>query len=356
MRARRVFVWLLAISIGGVGSGSAQEFVFPSGLAIAPDGSIIVADRGAHYVFRIDPETGDTRAIIGTGVEGFEGDGGPASGAVLRNPEWVEFDAGGNLYLADRGNHRVRFVDAETGIIRTIVGTGEYASTGDGGPATEAAITNPFGLELDAAGNLYLWDTETHRIRRVDRETGVIATVVGTGERGFSGDGGPGTEATTYRPHNGRFDARGRLVFGDSFNQRIRRWDPATRVIETIGGTGERGSSPEGTHVRDAAFSFFGAMVFAPDGDLIFTSLDGRILRVDSDSGLLSVVAGTGEVGYAGDGGLATEARLATPYGLAISESGDLYFSDAGNAAVRVIEADTGIVRTLSTGVGPGLF
>ncbi|MDX1393823.1 MAG: hypothetical protein R3195_05510 [Gemmatimonadota bacterium] len=329
----------------------AQDFVFPSGLTFAPDGSLIMADRGAHYVFRIDPETGRTEAIVGTGVSGFAGDGGPASEAVVSAPEWVEFDPDGNLILADRANHRVRLIEAETGVIRTIVGTGREESTGDGGPATEASITNPFGLELDAAGNLFIWDTEAHRIRRVDAETGVITTVVGTGEQGFSGDGGPGTRATMFRPHNGRFDADGRLVFGDSFNQRIRRWDPESGVIETIAGIGEQGSSPHGTPANDAMFMYFGAMVFEPDGDLVFTSLDARILRIDADTWTLDVVAGTGENGYSGDGGPALEAELQTPYGLARGPDGDLYFSDASNGAVRVIDGATGVIRTLSTGV-----
>lgn len=347
---RGLIAGLVVATAGPGDAGATQAFVFPSGLAQAPDGHLVMADRGAHLVFRIDPATGATSVLAGTGEAGFSGDGGPATEATLRNPEWVVFDADGDLYLADRGNHRVRRIDAGTGIIETIAGTGEYASAGDGGPAVEAALTNPFGLALDARGVLYIFDTESHLIRRVDPGTGVIETVVGTGEQGFSGDGGPGTGATTYRPHNGVLDAAGRLVFGDSFNQRIRRWDPATGVIETIAGTGEQGFSPAGTPALEAWFSWFGAMRIAPDGDLVFTSLDQRILRIDADTDRLEVVAGTGEGGFSGDGGPAADARLDTPYGLALAPNGDLYFSDAGNRRIRVIEAATGMIRTLAGG------
>lgn len=352
-RVGRILGLAVALSVSVPALLGAQQFVFPSGLTFAPDGSLVLADRGAHYVFRIDPESGETRVVAGTGESGFSGDGGPANRATLSAPEWIGFDSDGHLILADRANHRIRRIDAETGIITTIAGTGAYESTGDGGPAKLAAITNPFGLEFDSAGNLFLWDTESHRIRRIDAETGIITTVIGTSEQGFSGDGGPGTRATMFRPHNGRFDTQGRLVFGDSFNQRIRRWDPETGVIETIAGRGEQGSSPAGADARSAAFMYFGAMAFTPEGDLIFTSLDARILRIDADTWTLGVVAGTGEGGFAGDGGPATRAMIQTPYGLALAPNGDLYFSDASNGRVRMIDAETGIIRTLSTGVTP---
>lgn len=342
--------WLALLALGPLPCDAQRAFVSPAGLSIAPDGAVVLADRGAHLVFRIDAETGETAIIAGTGEEGFSGDGGPATAARLRNPEWVAFDTDGNLYVADRGNHRVRRIDGRTGVIETVAGTGEQASTGDGGPAIRAALTNPFGLVLDAEGDLFIFDTEAHRIRRVDRDTGIIDTVIGTGEQGFSGDGGPGTGAAVFRPHNGVFDDRGRLVFGDSFNQRIRRWDPATGRIETIAGTGEQGSAPAGTPAAEASFTFFGALAWTPAGDLALTSLDHRILRIGADDGRLWVLAGTGEGGYAGDGGPAVEARIATPYGLAIDAAGTVYFADMGNRRVRVVDAADGTIRTLAGG------
>jgi trimeric autotransporter adhesin len=322
-------------------------FVFPSGLTLSPAGDIILADRGAHRVFRIDPKTGRTSVLAGTGTAAFSGDGGSPLAADLRNPEWVEFDRAGNLYLADRGNHRVRKIDAAAKTIVTVAGTGAFEASGDGESALSAGLTNPFGLTLDRDGNLYIFDTEIHAIRRVDAKTGVIQTVVGNWKHGFGGDGGRGTAAMLYRPHNGVFDSGGRLVFGDSFNQRIRRWDPATGVITTTAGTGERGSSPNGTPAAEARFTFFGAMAFGQQDQLVFTSLEHRVLAIGTDN-TVRVLAGTGQQGYSGDGAAATSAQLNTPYGLAIADNGDVFVADAGNRAIRRIDARTRIISTIA--------
>lgn len=321
----------------------------PSGLTLDAAGNVIVADREAHVVFRIDARTGAVTVIAGTGTAGWSGDGGPARQARLRNPEWVEFDARGNLFLADRGNHVVRRIDP-AGRISHVAGTGASGQAGDGGPAATAAMTNPFGLTLDRGGNLFVFDTEVHAIRRIDAASGVITTVIGNQQRGFSGDGGPATQARLYRPHNGVFDRDGSLVFGDSFNQRIRRWDPATGIITTIAGTGDQGISPDGTAASGARFTYFGAMAIDREGNLVFTSLDHRILRLDRTTGILRVIAGTGAAGFSGDDGPAREAQLNIPYGLAIAANGDLVFSDAGNSRVRRIDGATGIIRTIAGG------
>lgn len=340
----------IAVSLAlGTSLGQAQEFRMPSGLAITAEGMLILADRSAHYVFEIDPSTGETRVIAGTGEGGFSGDGGPALEAQLRNPEWVEVDTEGNIVLADRGNHRVRRIERGSGVITTLVGDGQNATLGDGGPARGASLTYPFGLVLDAHDNVFVFDTESHQIRRVDADSRVITRVVGSGEEGFDGDG-PATEAAMFRPHNGRFDAEGRLVFGDSFNQRVRRWDPSTGLIETIAGSGEQGSVEDGTAWMEASFMYFGAMVFDSDGDLLFTSLDNRILRLDAESGTVRIEAGLVEGGYSGDGGPATQAQFNLPYGLARGVDGTLYVADANNSVVRAIDPD-GVVRTISRGV-----
>ena len=312
----------------------APAFRFPSGLTMDPSGNLILADRGAHYVFRIDVKTGAVTVVAGTGQPGFSGDGGPAREAMLRNPEWVEFGPNGDLYLADRGNHRVRRIDAKTGVITTIAGTGVQAHSGDGGPAGKAGLTNPFGLTLDGAGHLFIFDTEAHCIRRVDAQTGVITTVIGSTARGFSGDGGPATKATLQRPHNGLFDEQGRLVFGDSFNQRIRRWDPKTGTITTIAGSGEQGSAVDGAAAAQAPFMYFGAMVYDSDGNLIFTSLDNRILMIEAATDKVRVLAGSGE--------------FSTPYGLVRGANGDLFVADAENRRVRRIDGRTGAIHTLA--------
>lgn len=322
---------------------------FPSGVALDSAGNIFVADRNAHVVFRIDARTNDMTVFAGTGLAGRSGDGGPARTARLRSPEWLEFDAQGNLILADRGNHVIRKID-RAGIITHVAGTGAQAQSGDGGPAATAEMTNPFGLTLDRQGNIFFFDTEVHAIRRIDARTGVVTTVVGNKQQGFAGDGGPATQAMLYRPHNGVFDRDGSLIFGDSFNQRVRRWDPSTGRIETIAGTGEQGTSPDGTPARQAKFTFFGGMVVDRAGDLLITGLDHRIMKLDRRAGVLRVVAGTGTAGFSGDGGPATAAQFSTPYGIALARNGDIIISDAGNARVRRIDASTGVIRTIGSG------
>lgn len=323
-----------------------QSFVFPSGILITRSGDILVADRGAHRVFQVSP-SGSKTTIIGSGTAGFSGDGGLAMDAVVNGPEWLALAPDGDLILADRGNHRVRRIDVTTGTITTIAGNGELAHSGDGSPAIRAGITNPFGLLFDGSGRLLIFDTESHTIRRVDLASGVISTVIGNTRQGYAGDGGPGVNAELYRPHNGVLDSAGRLVFGDSFNQRIRRWDPHTGVITTIAGSGVQGAAADGSPARTAPFTFFGAMVYDREGRLVFTSLDHRILAIDRQ-GVIRVVAGTGTRGFSGDGGPARSAELNTPYGLAIASNGDLVFADAGNRRIRRIDARTGVISTVA--------
>lgn len=326
---------------------------FPAGLALAPDGSIAVADRRANQVFRLDPVTGDLEVIAGTGAAGFSGDGASAVEAELQHPDWVAYAPDGDLLIADTRNHRIRRVDAATGRISTIAGSGENRSAGDGGPAREASLTNPYGVMADTAGHIYVFDTEAHSIRRIDATTGVIRTVVGTGAAGFAGDGGGGREASLTRPHNGIVDSRGRVTFGDSFNHRIRRWDPRTNRVETLAGSGAEGVSPAGTPAGEAEFTYFGGLLEEPDGSLIYTGTEGRIMRIRGVGGdvgpasPLELVAGTGEEGFGGDGGAATAATMAIPYGIVRLPFGDLVFSDAGNGRIRRIDSSTGIIQTM---------
>lgn len=315
----------------------AQSFQGLAGVTMSPDGHVVVADRGGHAVFAIDPANGQTRVIAGVGEAGFAGDGGPAVRAAFRNPEWVQYDSAGNLWVADRGNGRVRVVDAGTGIVRTRVGAD--------------SLTSPFGLLVSARDVVFIFDTEAHTIRRFDPTTDRLAAVVGDGTAGFHGDGGPGRAAQTRRPHNGVFDAAGRLVFGDSFNHRIRRWDPATDRIETIAGTGEEGRPRVGATALASPFTYFGAMVVERDGSIVFTStVDNQILRIRAADQIIEIVAGSGEEGFAGDGGPAPAARLRFPYGLAIDTSGHLYVADAGNQRVRRVHRDSGTIETIAGG------
>jgi sugar lactone lactonase YvrE len=323
---------------------------FPSGIAIDSSGRIYVAEREGFRVRRIDLDKGEIATVAGLGVPGYNADGIPAVDATIGAPESLEFDSEGDLYIGERGAYRVRRIDMKTGLISTYAGNGRRGFEGDGGPAAEARISNPYGLAFDANDNLFIADTENQKIRMVDRASGIITTVAGTGEKGFDEGGGVALDAKLNRPHVCVVDPHGNLVIGDSFNQRIRRVDAKTGAIETIAGSGEMGGPVVGTMARESPFVFFGALVYDAGGDLLLTSLDSRIVKIGSETGVIELVAGRGGEAFHGDGGPAIEAGLNLPYGMAIDADGSIVFSDAKNNRVRRIVKATGIIETIAGG------
>lgn len=344
----------VASSIGDGGPAKAAILNWPSGVAIDGNGNIYVAERRANRIRKIEAASGIISTITGNGSRGFGGDGGPANKAVISIPELIAVDAAGNLYFTDRGNYRIRCVDAQSGIINTVAGNGEYGYSGDGGPATAAGISAPFGVLVGTNGNLFIADTENHVIRRVNAESGIIETVAGSGEKGFGGDGGPALKAQMNRPHNFAIDAAGNLFIGDSQNQRIRFVDKNSGIISTLYGSGEQGISKDGIPAKDAAFFYFGSLLFDRQDNLIIAGwVDNRIRRIDRASGIISTMAGTGEEGFAGDGGPATAAQIRSPYGMALDSQGNLYFAEAENHRIRRIDAQSGIISTFAGGKAP---
>lgn len=323
---------------------------FPSAVVIDSSGRIYVGEREGFRVRRIDLDKGEIATVAGLGVAGFNGDGIPAVDATIGAPESLAFDSNGDLYIGERGAFRVRKIDMKTGLISTYAGSGQRGFEGDGGPATEARISHPFGLAFDASDNLFIADTENQKIRMVDRATGVITTVAGTGEKGFDEGGGVALDAKMNRPHVCVIDADGNLVIGDSFNQRIRRVDAKTGSIETIAGNGELGGPVIGNKALESPFVFFGALVYDSEGDLIVTSLDSRIVKIDAETSVIEHVAGRGGEAFDGDGGPAIEAGLNLPYGMALDASGNIIFADAKNNRVRRITKATGIIDTIAGG------
>ena len=272
------------------------------------------------------------------------GDEGPAVIARLNSPNDVAVDAAGYLYIADYYNHRIRRVNP-SGIITTIAGSGEQGFSGDGGPAVEAMVSAPKGVAVDTAGNLYIADSFNQRIRRVD-PSGIISTVAGSGERGFAGDGGPAVEAQLAGLSGVAVDTAGNLYIADSFNNRIRRVDPSG-TISTFAGTGERGFAGDSGPAVEARLSYPSSVAVDADGNLyIADSFNNRIRRVDP-SGIISTVAGTGAYGFSGDGGPAVEALLAGPSGLAMDADGNLYFADQQNQRIRRVDP-SGIISTVA--------
>ena len=208
----------------------------PSGVTVDGAGNLYIADTNNHRIRKVDT-SGVITTVAGTGVSGYSGDDGLATAAQLNNPYGVTVDGAGNLYIADRSNHRIRKVDT-SGVITTVAGTGAYGYSGDDGTAITAQLNFPYGVTIDSIGNLYIADSFNHRIRKVDT-SGVITTVAGTGAQGNSGDGGAATAAQLNSPSNVTVDSAGNLYIADTNNHRIRKVD-TSGVITTVSGTVSR--------------------------------------------------------------------------------------------------------------------
>ena len=295
-------------------------------------------------------ESGKIQTVVGTGQRGYAGDGSPAVDALLSEPFMCAFDPQGNLYLSEATNHCVRRVDRETGVITTVAGNGSEGYSGDGGPAIQATLNQPYSLQVDANGDIYIVDRFNAAIRRVDAATGVITTVAGTGTPGYSGDGGPGNRAELREPNDCFLDGRGGLLIADIQDQRVRRLDLKTGIITTFAGNGEKVRSGDGRPATEA--SLLGARAVCTDGkgNTYISEREGNGVRVVDAVGTMSTYAGTGERGYSGDGGPARSATWGAPKAIRCDRQGNLLVVDTENHAIRTIDAATGIVTTVAGG------
>jgi sugar lactone lactonase YvrE len=323
----------------GLGDGSiatAARLNMPAGLATDEKGNVYIADSGNHRVRKVGV-TGTIDTVAGTGLSGYRGDGGPATEALLvAGPIRIAIDRSDSLYIADFC--RVRKVNRQ-GTITTVAGTGACGFGGDGGPATAAQI-NEQGLGTDAAGNLYIADTQNSRIRRVTPD-GIIRTVAGNGTAGDAGDGGPATAAQLRWPDGVAADGKGNVYIADGS---IRKVTP-NGVISTLiaGAAGYGGPVTEDLKGAESVF------IDASDNVFVADTNNHRIRKL-SPGGALTTVAGNGTAGFSGDGGPATTAQLNSPQGVVAAVAGNLYIADSQNLRVRKIGVD-GIIRTI-VGVG----
>lgn len=285
--------------------------------------------------------SGTVRFVVGSSSRGkqFGGDGGPAAEASLNFPSAVAV-GDGQLYIADTMNHRIRKVDLATGLISTIAGTGQHRLSGDGGPAVSAALNEPCALALDGKGFLYIADQSNNRVRRVDLQAGTISTIAGTGEAAYSGDGGPAREATLAGPSGLAMGPDGALYIADTFNGRIRRVDPESGIIGTVVGDGGEYRYQGLANEFSTSVSRPYGIAVDPSGAILITDSDSHLIRRwESAKKIVTHVAGTGVAQYSGDGGAAAQASLNYPFGVGVDPSGNIYIADTFNHRIRMIAA-----------------
>ncbi|MBL8292850.1 MAG: hypothetical protein JNN08_13485 [Bryobacterales bacterium] len=406
-RIRRISRSGLITTIAGGGNAAPDDGSVATAVLLRNVTGIAVDDSGnfflsvdsidANRVLKVDAR-GVISTVAGTGPRGSSGDGGPALSAHLSGPGALTIDEAGNLFIADRGNYRVRRVSADgtisttagggsafpgdrtkateinfcfddrslsalandrdgnlyiaacwvqkvgpDGILSLLAGNGTYSIGGDGGPATSAQFFGPTGLARDRSGNLYVADIGNNLVRKVTPE-GIIQTVAGTGEDGFGGDGGPAAEATLNAPRSVVADSEGALYISDSLNCRIRKVSADGRIT-TIAGTGGRGASADGAEALQANICP-GALALDTQGNLLFNDQGSRIRKIDG-TGIITTVAGNGQFGFSGDGGPATDASLYEPWSLAVDKSNNLLFTDTVNNRIRKVSPD-GIISTIA--------
>ena len=314
----------------------------PTSVAYDVAGNLYFTESRNHVVREVTT-AGLLTTVAGSATQGFSGDGGPALSAKLDSPRGVALDSSGNLYISDTHNNRIRRVDAVTQQISTVAGTGAVGFAGDGGPAIAAHLNAPLGLALDGSNHLYLADSGNQRLRSLDLTTGVISTVAGSGQQGFSGDNGPALAASFNSPSGLAADRYGNLFISDTGNHRIREVSSASRNVVTLAGDGTSGirmSRPEGLSLDRAG------------GLLISDAATNCIYLFDLASGRLSLVAGKGQQAFQGDQGLATLAMLDSPNGVAFSPAGAIAVADTNNGRLRQITTEIG--GTISTIAGTG--
>ncbi|MBS1799733.1 MAG: SMP-30/gluconolactonase/LRE family protein [Acidobacteria bacterium] len=332
---------------------TAAPLAAPAQIAYDAAGNLYIADLNDNVIRKVDL-AGIVTTVAGTGEQGFAGDGGPATGALLDSPAGVAVDAAGNIYIADTHNQRVRKVS--NGTISTVAGINGAGFSGDGGAATSAQLSNPSALAVDSSGNLYIADTGNHRIRKISGTT--IGTVAGNGEQGFSGDGGAATAAGIDSPNGVAVDAAGRIYIGDTHNQRVRVVNTAG-VISTLAGGNSKTYGGDGGAATSALLARPRGLSVDAQGNIYVADSDNNRIRLIATTGNITTVAGNGSQGFAGDGGPAVNAILDTPRAPAAQAPGVFALSDTNNQLVRVVGPD-GSIHTVAgqnsgTGGGQGL-
>jgi trimeric autotransporter adhesin len=336
-------------TIAGNGVAGAY-FSNPTSVAVDPAGDVYVGDWSG-YIRKIWVREGTITIVAGAGILGYGGDGGQATNARIGKAISIALDGDGHLYFADGDNNRIRRVDISTGIITTVAGTGAAADSGDGGSAVNARVSQPTGITLDAAGNLY-FSSSWSRVRKVVASTGIIETVAGQFVTSFGGDNGPAVDALFWDPVPSAVDRSGNLYIADYENSRVRMVTAATGIVTTVAGSGacatevppfnvlvcQSGFGGDGGPAKDATLDYAASVALDLSGNLyIADTINHRIRWVAVSSGLIYTIAGNGVNGFSGDEGPALTAEISFPVSVAVDQSGRVYFADENNNRIRVL-------------------
>jgi uncharacterized protein (TIGR03437 family) len=331
-----------SIGLSGDGVATTLAMVSPFGVAVDSSGNVYVAEYGTNRIRKIDA-SGQITTAIGDGIQGFAGDGGPANKVEMSLPTGVAVDGSGNLYFADSLNNRIRKLAG--GNVSTFAGNGLLSRSGDGGTATSAQLNSPLGIAVDAgtAGNLYIADTANNAVRRVSN--GVISNFAGTGTAGSSGDGSAATSAQLSGPQGMAVDSAGNLYIADTQNHRVRKVTGGT--ISTVAGSGTAGFGGDGGAAGSAQLNLpFGVAVDAA-GNLYIAEFANNRVRKVAANGTISTLAGNGINGYSGDGGQAASAMLNGPQSVAVDSLGNVFIADTANNRVRKVTPN-GVITTVA--------
>ena len=323
-----------------IGTGSKgysdREVNNPYGLVIGPDRMLYFCDLDNQRIRRLDLKTHLTATVAGNGQQAYSGDGGLATAAALNMPHEIQFDSAANLYIVERDNHVVRKIDTRTGVISTFAGTGIAGYSGDGGPATRAQLRQPNSIAIDPRGKLLICDIGNHRIRQVDFSSGMIETYGGTGERQPTPDGAPVKDAPLNGPRTMVFDHEGNLYLALREGNAIYRIASKTGTLHHLAGTGEEGYSGDGGPAHLAKLAGPKGLAYG-DGRLFVADTENHVVRnIALNTGIITTTLGTGRRGD-GPEPDPLQCALARPHGLFVDADGILYVADSEAHRIRVV-------------------
>ncbi|MBT5448311.1 MAG: hypothetical protein HOK90_03885, partial [Gemmatimonadetes bacterium] len=332
---------------GDGGAATSASVHGPTGVWVDGSGNVYIAEYTGNTIRKIDATTGNITTIAGTGTVGFSGDGSAATSAALNAPYGVAVDGAGHVYIADSANHRIRKIDAGTSNISTIAGTGTPGST-NATPATSATLNSPLRVFVDGT-DLYIVESSGHSVRKTDTSGSTITTIAGTGTASSTGDGGAATLATVNYPSGVAVDGSGNIYVSERIGYRIRKIDAGTGNISTIAGTGTASSTGDGGLATSATVNQPYGVDVDGAGNIYFAESGSGVVRKINTSGIITTIAGTGTGGFSGDGGAATSGQLANPEDVFVDVSGSIYIADYTNERVRRLTATLTISSTSPT-------